>query len=125
MQGYLIVFIGGGIGAALRHGVNVLSLRLFGLAFPWGTMIINIVGSLVMGLVAAWFALRGETSGPWRLFVATGILGGFTTFSAFSLDAGLLVERQQLAGAAFYVGLSVLGSIAGLFLGLWAMRTAL
>ena len=125
MQGFLIVFVGGGIGAALRHGVNLLSLRLFGLAFPWGTMIINIVGSLVMGLVAAWFALRGDASGPWRLFIATGILGGFTTFSAFSLDAGLLVERHQLGGAAFYVGLSVLGSIGGLFLGLWAMRTAL
>ena len=125
MQGYLIVFVGGGIGAALRHGVNIASLRLFGLAYPWGTMIINIVGSLVMGLVAAWFALRGDASGPWRLFIATGILGGFTTFSAFSLDAGLLVERQQLAGAAFYVGLSVLGSIAGLFLGLWSMRAAL
>jgi CrcB protein len=125
MQGYLIVFIGGGIGAALRHGVNVAGLRLFGPAYPWGTMIINIVGSLVMGLVAAWFALRGDASGPWRLLIATGILGGFTTFSAFSLDAGLLVERQQLAGAALYVGLSVLGSIGGLFLGLWAMRTAL
>lgn len=125
MQGYLIVFVGGGIGAALRHGVNVASLRLFGPAYPWGTMIINVAGSLAMGLVAAWFALRGDASGPWRLLIATGILGGFTTFSAFSLDAGLLIERQQLAGAALYVGLSVLGAIGGLFLGLWAMRSAI
>ena len=125
MQGYLIVFVGGGIGAALRHGVNIASLRLFGPNYPWGTMIINIVGSLVMGLVAAWFALRSDLSSPWRLLLATGILGGFTTFSAFSLDAALLIERQQWAGAALYVGLSVLGSIAGLFFGLWVMRISL
>ncbi len=125
MQGYLIVFVGGGIGAALRHGVNIASLRLFGPGFPWGTLTVNVVGSLVMGLLAAWFAFRGDSTEPWRLFLATGILGGFTTFSAFSLDVALLMERQQLALAGGYIAASVLGSVGALFLGLWLSRAAI
>ena len=125
MQGYLIVFVGGGIGAALRHGVNLASLRLLGPGFPWATLTVNVVGSLMMGLLAAWFAFRGTSAEPWRLFLATGILGGFTTFSAFSLDLALLVERQQLAVAGAYVAVSMLGSVGALFLGLWLARAAL
>jgi fluoride exporter len=125
MQSWLLVFVGGGLGAALRHGVNIASVRLLGPGFPWGTLTVNIAGSLAMGLLAAWFARRGASSEPWRLFLATGVLGGFTTFSAFSLDAALLIERQQLAAAGGYVAASVLGSVGALFLGLWLTRAAI
>jgi CrcB protein len=125
MQGFLIVFIGGGIGAALRHGVNVATLRLLGPGFPWGTLTVNVVGSLAMGLLAAWFAFKGVSGGHWRLFLATGVLGGFTTFSAFSLDAALMMERQDFPAAALYVAVSVVCSIGALFLGLWLTRAAI
>lgn len=119
---YLIVFIGGGLGAALRHGVNVAMARLVGTAFPYATLFENVTGSLAMGLLAAYFAFRGDASQHWRLFLTTGILGGYTTFSAFSLDAVLLYERGELLLAAFYVLASVLLSIAGLFAGLALVR---
>ena len=122
MAGFLIVFLGGGLGAALRHGVNLLSARLFGTAFPWHTLIENVTGSLVMGLLAAYFALKGDASQHWRLFLTTGILGGYTTFSAFSLDAALLYERGEIGLAALYVLASVALSIAGLFAGLYLVR---
>jgi len=119
---YLIVFLGGGIGAALRHGVNLAAARTLGTAFPYGTLTVNIVGSLVMGLLAAYFAFKGDASQHWRLFLTTGILGGFTTFSAFSLDVALLYERGQIAMAALYVGVSVCISIAALFAGFALVR---
>jgi CrcB protein len=122
MMGFLIVFLGGGIGAALRHGVNLGSARLLGTAFPYHTLIINVTGSLVMGLIAGYFALKGDSSQSWRLFLTTGILGGYTTFSAFSLDAALLYERGELGLAALYVGASVALSIGGLFAGLALVR---
>jgi fluoride exporter len=122
MQAYLIVFLGAGLGGALRHGVNLASARMFGLDFPYGTLIINVVGSLAMGLIAEYLALKGEASQAWRLFLTTGILGGFTTFSAFSLDAALLWERGATGQAALYVGASVALSIAGLFFGMWLIR---
>jgi CrcB protein len=125
MLGYLVVFIGAGVGGAVRHGVNIWSARLLGTHFPSSTLIINVAGSLAMGLVAGWFALKGGATGHLRLFLATGILGGFTTFSAFSLDAILLWERHEHLMAALYVGGSVASAIAGLMLGLWIMRTAL
>jgi CrcB protein len=121
-MGYLIVFVGGGLGAALRHGVNLTAARLLGTAFPYATLIENVSGSLVMGLLAGYFAFRGGASQHWQLFLTTGILGGYTTFSAFSLDAVLLYERGALGLAALYVAASVLLSIAGLFAGLWLMR---
>jgi CrcB protein len=122
---YVIVFLGAGIGGALRHGVNVASLRLFGGGFPVGTLTVNVVGSLVMGLIAGYFAFKGEASHAWRLFLTTGILGGFTTFSAFSLDAALLYERGALGQALIYVICSVLLSLAGIALGLAAIRWGL
>ena len=122
MKSYLLVFVGGGIGASLRHAVNMISARGLGTAFPWGTFIINISGSLVMGLIAGYLAFKGEASQPWRLFLMTGILGGYTTFSAFSLDAALLYERGEIASALFYVLGSVVLSIAGLFAGLALVR---
>ena len=123
MMAYLVVFIGAGIGGSVRHGVNIWVARLLGTHFPAHTLIINVVGSLTMGLVAGWFAMKGCGAGHMRLFLATGIRGGFTTFSAFSLDAVLLWERHEHMLAALYVGGSVAASIAGLLLGLWLMRT--
>jgi CrcB protein len=120
---YLIVFLGGGLGAALRHGINLASARAFGTGFPYGTLLINITGSLVMGLAAAYFAFKGDASQHWRLFLTTGILGGYTTFSTFSLDAALLYERGELGPAAIYVLASVALSIAGLFAGFALVRS--
>ena len=122
MLNYVLVFIGGGLGSTLRHLVNVASARQFGTAFPWGTFLINITGSTVMGLIAGYLAFKGAASQPWRLFLMTGILGGYTTFSAFSLDAALLYERGELALALLYVLGSVALAIAGLFAGLALVR---
>jgi CrcB protein len=120
---YLIVFFGGGIGAALRHGVNVASARLFGIGFPYATMIENVTGSLVMGILAGYFAFRGGGAPHHlQLFLTTGILGGYTTFSAFSLDAVLLYERGALGLAALYVLGSVVLAIGGLVAGLALAR---
>ncbi len=125
MMGYLVVFVGAGIGGSIRHGMNIWVAHFLGSHFPWHTFIINILGSLVMGLIAGWFAERGGQAGNLPLFLTTGILGGFTTFSAFSLDAALLWERHEHLLAALYVGGSVVGAIIGLALGLWIVRTAL
>jgi len=121
-MGFLIVFVGGGIGAALRHGINLTAFRFFGTAFPYGTLFINVVGSLAMGLIAEYFALKSQLPQHWRLFLTTGILGGFTTFSAFSLEAALLYERGQIASAAIYVVASVVLAIGALFAGLAIVR---
>ena len=121
-MGYLIVFLGGGIGAAMRHGINIAVARALGTAFPYGTLLINISGSFIMGAVAAYFAFKGDASQHWRLFLTTGILGGFTTFSAFSLDAMLLYERSETGLAALYVVASVGVSIAALFAGFALVR---
>jgi fluoride exporter len=119
---YILVFFGGGLGAALRHLINLTCARCLGTGLPWGTFIVNISGSTVMGLIAGYLAFKGEASQPWRLFLTTGILGGYTTFSAFSLDAALLYERGELGLAALYVAGSVVLSIAGLFAGLALVR---
>ena len=119
---YLFVFLGGGLGAALRHGVNVGAARLLGTNFPYGTLTVNVVGSLLMGLLAAYFAFKGDASQHWRLFLATGVLGGFTTFSAFSLDVAVLYGRGAIWLALGYVMTSVVLSIAGLFAGLFLVR---
>jgi CrcB protein len=119
---YLIVFLGGGIGSALRHGVNVLCARAFGIGFPYGTLTVNITGSIVMGLLAGYFAFKGDAAQSWRLFLMTGILGGYTTFSAFSLDAIALYERGEIGLALGYVAASGALSILGLFAGLVLVR---
>ena len=121
-MGFLIVFLGGGLGAALRHGINLVSARTLGTEFPYGTLIINVTGSLVMGLIAGYLAVKGDASQHWRLFLMTGILGGYTTFSAFSLDAALLYERGATGLAALYILASVILSIGGLFAGLALVR---
>jgi CrcB protein len=121
---YVLVFIGGGLGAVLRHSVNVWFCRLFGSGFPYHTLFENISGSLLMGLLAGYAAFRFNASHQQMLFLMTGVLGGYTTFSAFSLDAVLLYERHQYAAAALYMALSVAGSILGLALGLLAARVS-
>ena len=121
--GYLLVFLGGGLGAAARHGVNRAALAMLGPGFPWGTLIVNVVGSLAMGLlIGALAAVPGGTSQHLRLFLATGILGGFTTFSAFSLDALTLYERGQVGTALLYVGGSVTISLLAIAAGFFASR---
>ena len=120
--GYLAVFIGGGLGAALRHAVNRTSLAYFGPAFPYGTLIVNVVGGLLMGVLAELFLVKGGGSQEFRLFLTTGFLGGFTTFSAFSLDAALMWQRSDYAALASYIVASVLLSIAALFIGMAAVR---
>ncbi|WP_229428775.1 fluoride efflux transporter CrcB [Microvirga pudoricolor] len=121
---FLLVFVGAGVGGALRHAVNLGCARFCGTTFPWGTLLINVAGSTAMGVVAGWLAFKtGEGwSQPVRLLVATGILGGFTTFSAFSLDAVLLWERGATVQAFAYVTASVLLSLTGLVIGLGAVR---
>ena len=121
-MGYLIVFAGAGLGGAMRHGVNLASGRLFGSGYPYGTMVVNVVGSLLMGLLAGYFAARTGLPQHLRLFLVTGVLGGFTTFSAFSLDAALLIERHAYWSAAAYVLGSVILSLAALFAGLSLYR---
>ncbi|MGZ9006009.1 MAG: fluoride efflux transporter CrcB, partial [Burkholderiales bacterium] len=108
---YWIVFVGAGLGGALRHGANALALRWFGSGYPVSTLAVNIIGSFAMGLLAGYFAFRGDAPQAWRLFLATGVLGGFTTFSAFSLDVMLLYERGAVLQAALYIGLSVVLSV--------------
>jgi CrcB protein len=120
----LLVFLGSGAGGVVRLLLNNFITGIAGSGFPWGILIINVLGSTAIGLVAGWFAYRGDAPADLRLFLTTGILGGFTTFSAFSLDATLLYERGQPALAAIYVVGSVLLSLAGLFAALWAVRMA-
>ncbi|MDZ4382517.1 MAG: fluoride efflux transporter CrcB [Parvibaculum sp.] len=122
MNSIFAVAVGGAIGATGRYLFNLQMLRLLGPNFPWGTFGVNVIGSFIMGLVAGLFAFRLDLSPEMRSFITTGILGGFTTFSAFSLDAANMIERGQHALAAAYIGGSVALGIAGLFFGLWIAR---
>lgn len=123
--GFLLVFIGGGLGSMLRHAVNQASAAMLGVRFPYGTLFVNVIGSLAIGLAAGWFTFRGDSGQLLRLFLTTGILGGFTTFSAFSLDAAVLWERGQAVSAALYVIGSVTAAIIAVFVGLALMRSLL
>lgn len=123
MQQFLILFAGGGLGAAGRHYVSTFALRQFGSAFPYGTLAVNVIGCLAMGLFIGWLVQKGG-SNSLRLFFATGVLGGFTTFSAFSLDFANMWERDQIGLAALYVTASVGASLAAIFAGLWLARAA-
>ena len=125
MQAYILVFIGAGLGGALRHTLNIAIGRMLGIGFPWATAFINVSGSFVMGALVGWLAFRAGES--WtqnvRLFVATGVLGGYTTFSTFSLDSILLLERNQIGAAAAYIGGSVLLGVLALWAGLSLARS--
>ena len=116
----LQVALGGAIGAALRYLAGVAVFRMWHSSFPLGVLTVNVVGSFLMGLFVVMAAKKGLTH--WGPFVMTGVLGGFTTFSAFSLEAMTLYERGETAQAALYVGLSVAFSIGGLIAGLWIAR---
>ena len=123
VESYLLVFLGAGLGGALRHGVNRAADAWLGSGFPFGTLFVNVAGSLAMGVLAGLFLARTGTDQHLRLFLTTGLLGGFTTFSAFSLEAALMVQRNDYAALAFYAGGSVLLSILALFAGLQVVRT--
>ncbi len=123
MEKFLMVALGGALGSVMRYGIVAWSGRALGHGFPWGTMIVNVVGSFVMGLAAV--AMMERFPGSWGRFgplVMTGVLGGFTTFSAYSLDALFLIERGRNAAAAGYIGASVVLSIGGLWVGLTLAR---
>ncbi|WP_300537567.1 fluoride efflux transporter CrcB [Sphingosinicella sp.] len=113
---FFLVGAGGAVGAMLRHGVGLASLRLMGPSFPWGTLIVNVVGGLLMGLLVGLLAARGGSE-PLRLLLGVGVLGGFTTFSAFSLDVVAMMERDAALTAIGYVTASVVVSVAALFIG--------
>ena len=123
---FLIVAAGGGLGAMARYGLGLVVGRWApNAAWPWGTFLANIAGGLCMGLLVGWLAMRGGAQQEAiRLFAAVGVLGGFTTFSAYSLEAVMMIERRQIGLAAAYVGLSVIVAMAALFVGLTIARRA-
>ncbi|HEY8260265.1 MAG TPA: fluoride efflux transporter CrcB [Methylosinus sp.] len=124
MRSLLLIFLGAGCGGALRHIVNLTCQRAFGNGFPWGIFLVNVTGSFALGLAAGYFAFKSGSgwSPSLRLFVTTGVLGGYTTFSAFSLDAAIMVERGEVLRAWLYVTGTVGLAILALFLGLSLMR---
>lgn len=122
MMPWIAVAAGGAVGATLRHAVNQLAWHVLGAGFPWGTLTINILGSFAMGALAGAFALFWDASQTVRLFLAVGVLGGFTTFSAFSLDAVLLFQKGQTGEAVLYVLASVLLSLGALCAGMILIR---
>ncbi len=125
MKLILAIALGGAIGALGRHFVAGQVASLLGIAFPYGTLAVNVVGSFVMGCLAEAMAVAWSPSPELRALLTVGILGAFTTFSTFSLEVMLLIERGQPAVAALYITLSVLFSVGALFLGLTIMRAAL
>jgi fluoride exporter len=121
-MGFLVVFAGAGIGGALRHAVNLGAVRLLGTGFPYGTLTVNVLGSFLMGVLAEYLAERNGVPPAIRLLLTTGMLGGFTTFSTFSLDTAALWESNRSLAAFGYTAVSVCASIAALFLGLALVR---
>jgi CrcB protein len=123
MQAYLLVALGGGIGAMGRHGLSQLTMRAFGPGFPVGTLAANVLGGLLMGLLVGWLATK-DGGHNLRLLLGVGLLGGFTTFSAFSLQAFIMLEKGRYGALAAYVGGSVVLAIAAIALGLYIARKA-
>jgi CrcB protein len=124
MPNFLLVMVGGAIGAALRYEVGRVALDRVGAGFPWGTLIVNLAGGLLMGALAGYMFSRNPPDQALWLFVAVGLLGGFTTFSAFSFDLFAMLEQGRLWTAAAYAGGSVLGALGLLVLGYWLARAA-
>lgn len=117
-----IVALGGALGAVARYGVNVGTVHFVGSGFPWATLVVNVIGSFLMGLMIAKFSQMNEVSQEIRMFCMTGFLGAFTTFSTFSLDFVTMWERGEMVQALVYMLSSVVVSILALFLALWIMR---
>ncbi|WP_426041978.1 fluoride efflux transporter CrcB [Brevundimonas sp. TWP2-3-4b1] len=126
MTRLLLVAIGGALGSMARYGVGLGAARLFPAStWPWGTLMVNVVGGLVMGLLVGWMGLRaGSGQETVRVLAAVGVLGGFTTFSAFSLETALMIERREYGLAGAYVLLSVVLAVAALMAGLMLARRA-
>ena len=124
MRNLILVMLGGAIGAGLRFGVGTLALRQLGPGFPWGTWTVNLSGGLLAGLLAAFLIGKGDAAEPLRLFLGLGLLGGFTTFSAFSLEAVQMIQRGEAALAGIYIASSVAGSLLMTSLGFWAARAS-
>ena len=122
MKPFLLVAAGGALGASARHALSLLALRVMGPGWPHGTFAANLLGGLLMGLLVGWLALSADGGRDARLFLGTGILGGFTTFSAFALETALMIERKALGAAAAYTLLSVVGAVGALFAGLYLAR---
>jgi fluoride exporter len=122
MSNLLFVMLGGAFGSGARHLAGRATLAWFGPGYPWGTLAVNLIGGFLMGLLAGGLARFGNGGEQWRLLLGVGVLGGFTTFSAFSLDAMVMIERGDWTLALGYILASVIGSIAALALGLGAMR---
>lgn len=122
MQSVLAIAAGGALGAVARHYVGGYVMRLTGMGFPFGTMTVNILGSLLMGVLIELLAVKLNASPVFRAFFAVGVLGGFTTFSTFSLETALLIERGAMMQAALYVGGSVILGVGALFAGLALVR---
>lgn len=126
MQALLLVGAGGAFGSICRYLLNIAATRTLGPDFPYGTWAANALGGLLMGVLVGVLALRGGADQErWRLLLGVGVLGGFTTFSSFSLEAALMIERRHLEIAAFYIVTSLIAAIGGLFLGLFLMRKLL
>lgn len=117
MMTFVAVAVGGAVGAALRHAVNLASMRWLGWGFPWGTFIENVLGCFLMGIAVSVFAAKAEIAPEWRALIATGLLGGFTTFSAFAFDTAGLVGGGQIGRAAFYFAGTLILAFAGFYLG--------
>ncbi|MEL6921259.1 MAG: fluoride efflux transporter CrcB [Pseudomonadota bacterium] len=125
MQQLILIGLGGALGAITRYGVTVGATRVFGHGFPVGTLLVNVAGSFAMGVLIGWLASRSVGDQSLRLFFATGFLGAFTTFSAFSLDFATLVERGQMVSAVSYAAVGVIASIVALFIGLGIARAVI
>lgn len=123
MQMILAIAAGGAFGSVLRHLVGRGALALMGPSFPYGTLFVNVAGSFVMGVLAAYFAHIANPSQEMRAFLTVGLLGGFTTFSAFSLDIVTLSERGEIFAAILYIALSILLSLSAIFAGLFIVRS--
>jgi fluoride exporter len=125
MYAFMAVFLGGGLGSAARHGINLIAAQSSVSRYPVGTFLINVLGSLLIGLLVELFALRLQLPANLRLFLITGILGGFTTFSTFSLEVGLLHQRGQTGAAVVYALASVVCGVAAMFAGMHVTRQLL
>ena len=123
MDKLLLVFVGGGIGSVARYLLNVNATKALGASWPYGTFAANVFGGVAMGFLVGWLAHRGGADQErWRVLIGVGVLGGFTTFSTFSMESALMIERRDYGQAAGYILASMIFAIGGVFLGLLAAR---